>query len=140
MPGMVPLTGGVVDRTPSRPAPLLGEHNEEVFRTLRIAGTASDAPGPGRRVVTGQPGPGLPLDGVRILELGMVFVLPLAITPLAALGADVIKVERPGAGDDTRQWGPPWVRGKDGGDTGESAYYLSANRNQRSVKIGRAHV
>src|SRR5690606_10306132 len=54
---------------------------------------------------------------------------------LADLGADVIKVERPGAGDDTRAWGPPFLKDRDGRDTGDAAYYLAANRNKRSVEI-----
>ncbi len=54
---------------------------------------------------------------------------------LADLGADVVKVERPGAGDDTRAWGPPWLKDGAGVDTGESAYYLCANRNKRSVTV-----
>jgi crotonobetainyl-CoA:carnitine CoA-transferase CaiB-like acyl-CoA transferase len=54
---------------------------------------------------------------------------------LADLGADVVKVERPGKGDDTRAWGPPWLNDADGQPTGESAYYLSANRNKRSITI-----
>src|SRR5690606_38752467 len=51
------------------------------------------------------------------------------------LGADVIKVERPGTGDDTRSWGPPFLKDQDGNETTESAYYLSTNRNKRSVAI-----
>ncbi|MGI9483786.1 MAG: CaiB/BaiF CoA transferase family protein, partial [Hyphomicrobiales bacterium] len=54
---------------------------------------------------------------------------------LADLGAEVIKVERPGAGDDTRQWGPPWLKDKDGNETAESSYYMSANRGKKSVTI-----
>src|SRR3546814_5246115 len=54
---------------------------------------------------------------------------------LGDLGAEVIKIERPGQGDDTRKWGPPFVPGADGEDTTESAYYLSANRNKRPVSI-----
>lgn len=77
----------------------------------------------------------LPLDGVRILDLTRILAGPTATQLLADLGADVIKVERPGAGDDTRKWGPPYVRGKDGNPTGESAYYLSSNRNKRSVAV-----
>jgi crotonobetainyl-CoA:carnitine CoA-transferase CaiB-like acyl-CoA transferase len=69
----------------------------------------------------------LPLDGVRILDLSRVLAGPLAGMILGDLGADVIKVERPGTGDETRGWGPPFD------ERGESAYYLSANRNKLSV-------
>jgi crotonobetainyl-CoA:carnitine CoA-transferase CaiB-like acyl-CoA transferase len=74
------------------------------------------------------------LDGVKVLDLSRVLAGPWAGQVLGDLGADVVKVERPGQGDDTRAWGPPWV--DDGGD-GErvSAYYLCANRNKRSIAI-----
>jgi crotonobetainyl-CoA:carnitine CoA-transferase CaiB-like acyl-CoA transferase len=71
-----------------------------------------------------------PLAGVRVLDLSRVLAGPLCTMMLGDLGADVIKVERPGSGDETRQWGPPWV-GE--GAARESAYYLCANRNKRSV-------
>jgi crotonobetainyl-CoA:carnitine CoA-transferase CaiB-like acyl-CoA transferase len=71
---------------------------------------------------------GLPLAGCRILDLSRVLAGPLATQTLGDLGADVIKVERPGEGDDTRQWGPPFV-------AGDAAYYLSLNRNKRSIEI-----
>jgi crotonobetainyl-CoA:carnitine CoA-transferase CaiB-like acyl-CoA transferase len=71
-----------------------------------------------------------PLDGVRVLDLSRVLAGPLCTMTLGDLGADVIKVERPGIGDETREWGPPWVEGPEGR---ESAYYLSVNRNKRSV-------
>lgn len=76
-----------------------------------------------------------PLVGVKVLELAQIMAGPTCGMMLADLGADVIKVERPGAGDDTRHWGPPYVRDADGADTTESAYYLCANRNKRSVTI-----
>ncbi|MBP0595003.1 CoA transferase [Paraburkholderia sp. LEh10] len=75
------------------------------------------------------------LDGLRVLDLSRVLAGPWAGQLLADLGADVIKVERPGAGDDTRAWGPPWSTDSAGNATGESAYYLSANRNKRSITI-----
>ncbi|GAB1841077.1 CaiB/BaiF CoA-transferase family protein [Achromobacter xylosoxidans] len=75
------------------------------------------------------------LDGVRILDLSRILAGPSATQLLGDLGADVVKVEKPGEGDDTRKWGPPYVVGKDGRDTDESAYYLSANRNKRSIAI-----
>jgi crotonobetainyl-CoA:carnitine CoA-transferase CaiB-like acyl-CoA transferase len=73
------------------------------------------------------------LDGIRILDLSRVLAGPWCTQALADLGADVIKVERPGAGDDTRSWGPPFLKGADGQDTREAAYYLGTNRNKRSV-------
>ncbi len=78
------------------------------------------------------------LDGIRILDLSRVLAGPWCTQTLADLGADVVKVERPAAadhpgGDDTRGWGPPFLRGRDGADTPESAYYLGANRNKRSI-------
>ncbi len=77
----------------------------------------------------------LPLDGVRIFDLSRILAGPTATQLLGDLGADVIKIERPGQGDDTRTWGPPYVKGHDGEDTTESAYYLCANRSKRSVTI-----
>ena len=77
----------------------------------------------------------LPLAGVRIFDLTRILAGPTCTQLLGDLGADVIKVERPGVGDDTRTWGPPYVKDCDGEDTNESAYYLSANRNKRSLTI-----
>ena len=76
-----------------------------------------------------------PLDGIRILDLSRVLAGPFCTQVLADLGAEVIKVERPGVGDETRTWGPPHVKDPDGADTTESAYYLCANRNKRSVTV-----
>ncbi|GAC1545779.1 MAG: CaiB/BaiF CoA-transferase family protein [Collimonas sp.] len=76
-----------------------------------------------------------PLSGVRVLDLSRVLAGPWAGQLLADLGADVIKVERPGAGDDTRSWGPPYLHDQAGRDTAEAAYFLCANRNKRSVTI-----
>lgn len=76
-----------------------------------------------------------PLDGVRILDLSRILAGPTCTQLLGDLGADVIKVERPHAGDDTRKWGPPYLKDADGNDTDESAYYLSSNRNKRSIAI-----
>lgn len=75
------------------------------------------------------------LQGVRVLDLTRILAGPSATQLLGDLGADVIKVEKPGEGDDTRKWGPPFVTGKDGQPTTESAYYLCANRNKRSIAI-----
>lgn len=72
------------------------------------------------------------LDGIRILDLSRVLAGPWCTQTLADLGADVIKIERPGTGDDTRTWGPPFLKDAQGADT-EAAYYLGTNRNKRSV-------
>ncbi|NKJ07745.1 CaiB/BaiF CoA-transferase family protein [Rhizobium sp. SG741] len=73
-----------------------------------------------------------PLSGIRVIELARVLAGPWAGQMLADLGADVIKVENPDGGDDTRQWGPPFVEGKDGENL-SAAYYHSANRGKRSI-------
>lgn len=75
------------------------------------------------------------LSHLRVLDLSRVLAGPWSGQILADLGADVIKVERPGAGDDTRAWGPPFLKDAYGENTSEAAYYLSANRNKRSVTI-----
>ncbi|PXW96573.1 crotonobetainyl-CoA:carnitine CoA-transferase CaiB-like acyl-CoA transferase [Sphaerotilus hippei] len=76
-----------------------------------------------------------PLTGVRVLDLSRVLAGPWAGQLLADLGADVVKVERPGVGDDTRAWGPPWLHDEAGAETREAAYFLCANRNKRSLTI-----
>jgi len=80
-----------------------------------------------------------PLAGIRVLDLSRVLAGPWATQTLADLGADVIKVERPGRGDDTRGWGPPWVRDKAGRETRDAAYYLCANRGKRSLTLDISH-
>ncbi|WP_414449622.1 CaiB/BaiF CoA transferase family protein [Burkholderia sp. 22PA0099] len=75
------------------------------------------------------------LSHIRVLDLSRVLAGPWCAQTLADFGADVIKIERPGAGDDTRHWGPPYHRAPDGSDTREAAYYLAANRNKRSVTV-----
>ena len=75
------------------------------------------------------------LSHLRVLDLSRVLAGPWAGQILADLGAEVIKVERPGNGDDTRAWGPPFLQDANGESTGEAAYYLSANRNKQSVTI-----
>ena len=73
------------------------------------------------------------LDGIRVLDLSRVLAGPWCTQTLADLGADVIKIERPGSGDDTRGWGPPFLKDNSGDPTQEAAYYLGTNRNKRSV-------
>jgi crotonobetainyl-CoA:carnitine CoA-transferase CaiB-like acyl-CoA transferase len=81
-----------------------------------------------------------PLTHIRVLDLGRIMAAPWATQILADLGADVIKIERPGAGDDTRAWGPPFLRDREGNVTGESGYFLSVNRGKRSVAVDIATV
>src|SRR5690606_11518004 len=76
-----------------------------------------------------------PLSGIRVLDLTRVLAGPWCTQNLADLGAEVIKIERPGSGDDTRSWGPPYLRDEGGQDTTEAAYYLSTNRNKKSVAL-----
>jgi crotonobetainyl-CoA:carnitine CoA-transferase CaiB-like acyl-CoA transferase len=76
-----------------------------------------------------------PLQGIKVLDLSRVLAGPWATQALADFGATVYKVEKPGAGDDTRSWGPPWLRDRAGRETGESAYYLSTNRGKHSLAI-----
>jgi formyl-CoA transferase len=86
---------------------------------------------------TATPHPSLPqaLGHIRVLDLSRVLAGPWCSQNLADLGADVIKIERPGCGDDTRAWGPPYAPDADGRDTSEAAYYLAANRGKRSVTV-----
>jgi crotonobetainyl-CoA:carnitine CoA-transferase CaiB-like acyl-CoA transferase len=86
------------------------------------------------------PSPAMALDGVRVLDLSRVLAGPWCTQTLADLGADVIKVERPTrdgtpGGDDTRGWGPPFLKDRAGEETAEAAYYVGTNRNKRSVTI-----
>jgi crotonobetainyl-CoA:carnitine CoA-transferase CaiB-like acyl-CoA transferase len=76
-----------------------------------------------------------PLSHVRVLDLSRIMAGPWCGQTLADLGADVIKVERRGEGDDTRRWGPPFLKDKDGNATQEAGYYLSVNRGKRSVEL-----
>lgn len=76
-----------------------------------------------------------PLKGLRVLDLTRILAGPTATQLLGDLGADVVKIERPGQGDDTRSWGPPYLGNEKGQPTTESGYYLAANRNKRSLAI-----
>jgi len=75
------------------------------------------------------------LSHVRVLDLSRVLAGPWASQLLADLGAEVVKIERPGVGDETRGWGPPWLAGPDGSETRESAYFACANRGKKSVTV-----
>jgi len=79
--------------------------------------------------------PSGPLAGLRVLDMTRILAGPTCTQLLGDLGADVIKVERPGEGDDTRKWGPPFLPDRDGNPSDTAAYYLSSNRNKRSVTI-----
>ena len=76
-----------------------------------------------------------PLSDIRVLDLTRILAGPTGTQTLGDLGADVIKIERPNEGDDTRKWGPPFLKDKDGKDMRESSYFLAANRNKRSLSI-----
>ena len=85
-------------------------------------------------MATNTAGPGA-LSHIRVLDLSRVLAGPWCSQNLADLGAEVIKVERPGTGDDTRAWGPPWIQDAAGGPTTDSTYYASANRGKQSITI-----
>src|SRR5687767_15216717 len=76
-----------------------------------------------------------PLAGIRVLDLTRVLAGPWAGQNLADLGAEVIKVERPKKGDDSRAFGPPWLKDAQGNDTAESAYFAAANRGKKSITV-----
>jgi crotonobetainyl-CoA:carnitine CoA-transferase CaiB-like acyl-CoA transferase len=76
-----------------------------------------------------------PLDGIRVVDLTRILAGPSCTQVLGDLGADVIKLEMPGAGDDTRGWGPPFLKDGEGNATDQSAYFQCANRNKRSVTV-----
>ncbi len=78
------------------------------------------------------------LAGIQVLDLSRVLAGPWCTQMLADLGADVVKVERPGAGDDTRHWGPPFLKDAEGTDTNQASYFTACNRNKRSVTIDMA--
>ncbi len=76
-----------------------------------------------------------PLKGLKVLDLSRILAGPTCTQLFGDLGAEIIKIERPGKGDDTRSWGPPFLKDESGAETSESAYYLSANRNKNSVAV-----
>lgn len=76
-----------------------------------------------------------PLDHIRVLDMSRILAGPWCGQTFADLGADVIKIERPGVGDDTRGWGPPFLKDADGNETDDAAYFLSANRGKKSVTV-----
>jgi len=78
------------------------------------------------------------LDGIKVLDLSRVLAGPWCTQILADLGADVVKIERPGTGDDTRTWGPPFLKDAAGADTPQSTYFTACNRNKRSVTVDMA--
>ncbi len=78
------------------------------------------------------------LDGIKVLDLSRVLAGPWCTQILADLGADVVKIERPGVGDDTRTWGPPFIKDANGNDTDQASYFTACNRNKRSVTIDMA--
>ena len=79
-----------------------------------------------------------PLKGIRVLDVSRILAGPSCTQLLGDYGAEILKVERPGAGDDTRHWGPPFLHDEEGNRSTESAYYLSANRNKRSLTVNMA--
>ncbi len=80
-----------------------------------------------------------PLTGIRVLDLSRILAGPWAGQLLADYGADVIKIEQPHTGDETRRWGPPWLEDHDGNPLSDAAYYLAANRNKRAMTCNLAH-
>ncbi|WP_454901878.1 CaiB/BaiF CoA transferase family protein [Variovorax gossypii] len=78
------------------------------------------------------------LDGIKVLDLSRVLAGPWCTQILADLGADVVKIERPGVGDDTRTWGPPFIKDANGNDSDQASYFTACNRNKRSVTVDMA--
>jgi len=76
-----------------------------------------------------------PLTSLKVIDLTRILAGPTLTQMLADLGAEVIKIERPGRGDDTRTWGPPWLKDEDGNETSEAGYFLAANRGKHSVEL-----
>jgi formyl-CoA transferase len=116
------------------------QRREEFIRAVLQAATSAQFKGRQRPRLRGgalltSPAMTTALGHLRVLDLTRVLAGPWCTQLLADLGADVIKVERPGSGDDTRAWGPPYLADAQGHDTSEAAYYLAANRNKRSVTV-----
>ena len=80
-----------------------------------------------------------PLSHIRVLDLSRVLAGPWAGQNMADLGAEVIKVERPKTGDDSRAYGPPWIKNPQGQDTTEGAYFMGANRGKKSITVNLTH-
>src|SRR4051812_23215579 len=80
-----------------------------------------------------------PLSHIRVLDLSRVLAGPWAGQNLADLGAEVIKVERQKTGDDSRGYGPPWIKDKQGKETTEAAYFMAANRGKKSITVNLTH-
>ena len=76
-----------------------------------------------------------PLAGIKVLDMSRILAGPTCTQLLGDYGADIIKVEKPGNGDDTRNWGPPFMKNEDGQETKESGYFLASNRNKRSLSL-----
>ena len=76
---------------------------------------------------------GGPLEGIKVLDMSRILAGPWASQLLGDYGADVVKIEKPGTGDDTRHWGPPWLEGR--GECREAAYFLATNRHKRSLTV-----
>src|SRR5215510_5908602 len=76
-----------------------------------------------------------PLGGIRVLDMSRILAGPWVGQLLADLGAEVIKIERPGKGDDTRAWGPPFVKDREGRNTSDAAYFMCANRGKQSLTL-----
>src|SRR5258708_31592226 len=98
---------------------------------------AAPAPGAADIIRRSSIGPARPrrLSHIGVLDLSRVLAGPWASQNLADLGAEVLKIERPGSGDDTRSWGPPFLKDREGKETRESAYFLSVNRGKKSVTL-----
>ncbi len=86
-------------------------------------------------MTTPQPKNQGPLAGIRVLDMSRILAGPWVGQLLADLGAEVIKIERPGKGDDTRAWGPPFVKDREGNDTSDAAYFMCANRGKQSLTL-----
>ncbi|HEY6870108.1 MAG TPA: CoA transferase, partial [Novosphingobium sp.] len=79
--------------------------------------------------------PSQALKGIRVLDLSRILAAPFCAQLLGDLGAEVIKVERPGAGDDSRSYGPPFLKDEEGHPTRDAGFYLSCNRNKRGITV-----